>query len=79
MNLFKHLNPHAFVISFCIGILIVYLKPIPKRVVYKHPTPQNAGKVIYRDESDGCFIYNAKEVKCPSDKSLIKSHPIDIK
>lgn len=79
MNLFKHLNPHAFLISFCIGMFIVYLKPVPKRVVYKHPTPHNAGKIIYRDEEDGCFIYNAKEIKCPGDSSLIKKHPISIK
>lgn len=72
MNLFKYLNPYVFLISFCIGMIIIYLNPIQKCIIYKHPTPNNATKIIYRDENDGCFIYNAKEVKCPSDLSIIK-------
>ena len=78
MNIFKHLNSTAFLISFCIGMFIVYIKQVPKRVVYKHPTPYNAGKVIYRDNHDGCFKYEMEEVPCPKDKSAIKKHPVDV-
>ena len=75
MNLFKYLNAYDFLISFCIGMLIIYLKPMSKCIVYRHPTPNNANKIIYKDENNGCFIYNAEEVKCPADLSLIKTHP----
>jgi len=78
MNIFKHLNSTAFLISFCIGMFIVYIKQVPKRVVYKHPTPYNAGKVIYKDDSNGCFKYEMEEIPCPKDKSIIKKHPVNI-
>lgn len=78
MNIFKRLNSTAFLIAFCIGMLIVYAKKVPKRVVYKHPTPYNAGKIIYKDKNNGCFKYEMEEVPCPKDKSAIKKHPVDI-
>ena len=40
----------SFIISFCIGILLVYLlTPIPK-IIIRYPTPENAGKIIYKDD-----------------------------
>jgi hypothetical protein len=78
MNLFKHLNPIAFILSFCIGIIIVCTKQPPRRIVYRHPTPFNAGKEIYRDNSSDCFKYKAIEVDCnKSDPKKIKSHPVN--
>jgi len=78
MNLFKHLNPLAFIISFCVGILIVCIKQPPRHIVYRHPTPFNAGKEIYRDNNDGCFKYKANEVNCDDVKEeLIKPHPVN--
>ena len=59
-------------------MFIVYIKQVPKRVVYKHPTPYNAGKVIYKDDSNGCFKYEVEEIPCPKDKSIIKKHPVNI-
>ena len=78
MNLFKHLNPLAFIISFCIGILIVCVKQPPRKIVYRHPTPFNSGKELYRDNSNGCFKYKATEVKCNTvNPDLIKKHPVN--
>jgi hypothetical protein len=78
MNLFKHLNPLAFIISFCIGILIVCVKQPSRRIVYRHPNPFNAGKEIYRDNNNGCYKYKSTEVDCNSVKpELIKKHPVN--
>ena len=79
MNIFKSLNPLAFLISFCFGIFICYVKKPVKRVVYRHPTPFNAGKIEYRDDNNQCFKYFAEEVPCPEDKRLINEHPIEVK
>ena len=67
MNLFKNLNPIAFIVSFTIGILIVCVKQPPKRVVYKYPTPENAETTIYRDNDDKCFKYKYEDIAgtCP--------------
>lgn len=74
--LFDKLNPLAFFLSFAIGLFICYItKPTPQLVV-KFPSPQNAGKIVYKDANDECFKIEAEEVSCPVDKSLIKPQPI---
>ena len=35
LNLFSKLNPYAFILSFCIGIFIVYLSEQPKKIIVK--------------------------------------------
>ena len=62
------IDPNAFFISLAIGLLIFYIIAPQKRIVIKYPNPENAGKVVYKDESDNCFKFKAEEVKCPSDK-----------
>jgi hypothetical protein len=77
LNLFSKLNTYAFILSFCIGIFIVYLSEPPKKIIIQHPRP-NDDKTIYRDDADNCYKYKTIEVKCPSDKSLILDHPLEI-
>ncbi len=77
LNLFSKLNPYAFILSFCIGIFIVYLSEPPKKIIVKHPRP-NDNQTIYRDNDDNCYKYKTVEVACPSDKSLILDHPLEI-
>lgn len=70
--IFDYIEPIYFFIAFFIGMMITYITaPIPK-VIIKYPTPENAGKIIYRDNADVCYKYQAKEVDCPIDKSKIK-------
>lgn len=58
----------AFIIALAIGMLYVYLKtPMPK-IVIKYPNPDNINKVVYKDGSDNCYVYNADKVTCPADK-----------
>ena len=70
------LNITAFIISFCIGLMYVYISSPPKKIVLKYPTPFNAGKIVYRDHADTCFVFDAKKEPCPKDKSKVKTHPI---
>jgi len=72
------LHHWAFIISFAVGMFFVYiLQPMPK-IIIKHPTPENAGKVIYKDKSDTCYKYIANQVECPSNTSDISDHPLNI-
>ena len=66
----------AFFIAFAIGIVLVYISTPAPTVVYKFPTPYNAGKVVYRDDAQNCYKFAVDTVKCPADKSLIKPQPI---
>lgn len=70
--MFDYIIPLYFFISFSIGILISYLITPTPQIVIKYPTPDNAGKIIYKDSADVCYKYRAKEVSCPTDKTDIK-------
>ena len=66
------IDPNAFFLSLSIGLLVFYVIAPQRRIVIKYPNPENAGKVVYKDESENCFKFKADEIKCPSDKSKIK-------
>tara|TARA_B100001093_G_C26839717_1_gene1019977 strand:+ start:458 stop:694 length:237 start_codon:yes stop_codon:yes gene_type:complete len=78
MNFFKKLNIYAFLIAFSIGIFMCYINQAETITLIRHPTPENAGKIIYQDKHQNCFKYLAEEVVCPEDKSKILNHPIEI-
>ena len=75
----KFINPYVFIIAFALSIFIVYMSHPEPTVIYKYPNPENAGKFTYKNDDDTCYKYEANEVKCPSDPSLILEHPIIIK
>lgn len=71
-----YFDPLYFFIALAVGMLIVYVTtPVPE-IVYKYPTPQNAEKITYQDDSENCYKYSAKEVKCPEKENEIKVVPI---
>lgn len=71
-----YIIPLYFFISFCIGMFAVYISTPKPKIIIKYPTPDNAGKVIYKDNSGICYKYSAKEVNCPSDTKKIKTYDI---
>jgi hypothetical protein len=76
INFANYINIPAFFITLAIGLFFTYIFSTPKKIIIKWPTPENAGKVVYKDYSDSCYKYKANEVKCPEDKSTIKNHNI---
>ena len=45
-------------------ILFVYILTPTPDIVLKYPTPENSGKIVYKDKADVCYKYEAKEVTC---------------
>eukprot|EP00873_Tetraselmis_striata_P033900 jgi/Tetstr1/454164/TSEL_041083.t1 len=68
--LFNKLNPLAFALALGAGLMLVYvLAPRPKLVI-KFPTPENAGKTVYRDTENGCYVYESEKVACGADAKM---------
>ncbi len=70
------INYFYFFLSFGIGLFFVYIMSPQPQVVMKFPTPYNAGKIIYKDKADTCYVYKAEKSSCDLDKSKIKKQPI---
>ena len=67
MNFNKYLSLKCFFISFFIGMFMVYITmPLPE-IIIRYPTPFNAGKIIYKDNADMCYVYDSKEITCPKE------------
>lgn len=78
MYLFTKIKPFYFLLAFGIGLFFVYINDPPKKIIVRHPNPDNVGHTVYKDDDDSCYKYISKEVKCPADKGLILDHPIEI-
>lgn len=74
--IFKFISLKIFLISMSIGLLFVYLSNPAPTIIYVYPTPDNVGHVEYKDKASNCFQFEAQEVTCPSDHSLLKTIPI---
>lgn len=61
---FDNIDPFIFLISFGIGMLLVYIFQSEPIIVYKYPTPYNAGKIMYKDDAGTCYKYKVEQVKC---------------
>ena len=56
-----------FITALAFGIFLVYIfKPAPN-IIYVYPTPENVGKLQYKDNSGTCFSFASEKVKCPKD------------
>ena len=40
-------------------------------IIIQYPTPENAGKKVYKDDAGVCYKYRTEEVEFPKDKSMI--------
>ncbi len=76
MNLFKYINPIAFIISLIFGVFAVYITVPEKRRVIVYPTHENAGVLQYRDKTNTCFSIKEVEVKCPTNAKSIAKIPL---
>lgn len=72
----KFINFKVFLVSLSIGLLFTYLSNPTPTVIYVYPTPDNVNSIEYKDKANNCFQFTSEEVSCPTNKSLIKSIPV---
>lgn len=72
----KHIQFVPLVAGLIVGIIaILFIKP-QQNVVYKYPTPENSGKLVYKDRNGICYKYSVKEVDCDKNESRLKEFPL---
>ena len=74
--LLKYISLPTFLISFAIGLFLVYILGDDQKTVFVYPTPDTVDSVLFRDATDGCFQFQSVPTECPSDKSQIEQVPV---
>ena len=74
----EYISFPIFIISFAIGLFFVYIYGPEMKTIYIYPTPENIDKVIFKDKADNCFRYEANEIECPKDNSILSKIPLQI-
>ncbi len=72
----KHIRVIPLIIGLVIGVVAVLLIKPQENIVYKYPTPETSGKLIYKDKNGVCYKYTAKEVDCDKNESRLKDFPL---
>jgi hypothetical protein len=65
-------------ISFAIGLFFVYIYGPEMKTIYIYPSPENIDKVIFKDKAENCFSFQANEVECPKNESILSKIPLQI-
>jgi hypothetical protein len=73
--MFQYINLTYFILSFSLGLFLVYILGEDVKVVKVYPNPANIESVLYKDNADECFKMKAVEVKCPLIPSQLFSTP----
>jgi len=75
--MWKHLMIMPFLLGLVLGIGGIYFIKPETTVVYKYPTPENVGKLSYKDKNGVCYQYSGKEVNCDKNDGKLKNYPLN--
>jgi hypothetical protein len=65
-------------ISFAIGLFFVYIYGPEMKTIYIYPSPENIDKVIFKDKAENCFSFQANEIECPKNESILSKIPLQL-
>lgn len=65
-----------FLISFAIGIFLVYITMQDANKIYVYPNPENVDFIQYKDRADQCFEFKETKVNCPTEKKDLFKIPV---
>lgn len=68
----------SFIISFAVGIFIVYSIGPDKKDIVVYPSEDSLNKVQYKDDSDACFTFDIEKTQCPLNPDQIHEIPIQV-
>jgi len=63
--IFKYIHLRVFLISFLVGLVIVYFSLPQKNIIMVLPNTED-NDTDYVDDNDQCYSFDKYEVECPS-------------
>ena len=76
MGILKYIHLPALIVSFLLGLAIMYFYIPLNRQIYVYPTPENEDYLQYKDLAGNCFSFERVDVSCPTDEKQIEKIPI---
>ena len=71
----KYLDFTYFLVSFSLGLCLVYILGEDVKIITVYPNPTNVENILYKENSDECFRMKYKEVDCSDHTFNIKTTP----
>ena len=68
----------ALIAGVVLGFILLRMYAIDRPIFYKWPSPENAGKVTYKDKNGVCYSYNSESVDCKAKGVNPKPLPLQI-
>lgn len=68
----------AFIIGLIAGFVLLRMYTIDRPIFFKWPSPDNIGKVTYKDKNGVCYQYEGNVVDCAANKGKIKPVPLQV-
>ena len=75
--MFKHLLIMPLVLGLVLGVAGIYFIKPEGTIHFKYPTPENVGKLTYKNKNGVCYQYSGKEVNCDANDAKLKAYPLD--
>lgn len=68
----------SLIVGIVAGFIILRVYNVQKPIFFRWPTPDNVGKVHYKDRNGTCYEYNSNQVDCNANKDKIKPMPLQV-
>lgn len=72
----NHIRLIPLLVGIVIGIIAFFVAKPQQNVVMKYPTPDSAGKMVYKDKNGVCYQYKVTPVDCDKNESRLKEFPL---
>ena len=73
----KHVRLLPLFLGLVVGTSAIFFIKPQKDIIYKYPTPETAGSIVYKDKNGVCYKYSAKEQDCDKNESRLKDFPLN--
>ncbi len=68
----------ALIVGLGLGFILLRMYAIDRPIFYKWPSPDNVGKVTYKDKNGVCYQYQGDIVDCSTNKDKIRPIPLQV-